>query len=62
MSAFFSTGEQDVVLAGGLITSPLWASWLAQFNLVLTTVTLLLGLILGLTRVWEFFRRHFPRR
>lgn len=62
MSAHFTHGDQDVVIAGGLITSPAWASWLAEFNTVLTTLTLILGLVLGATRLWGFYRKHMSRR
>ncbi len=55
MSTFYPSGNQDVVIAGGLITSPAWASWLSQFNVVLTTITLLLGLALGAIRLWQWY-------
>lgn len=57
MSIPFTPGDQDIVIAGGLITSPAWASWLAQINTVLTTITLVLGLVLGATRLWRSFRK-----
>ena len=28
----FTPGDQDVVIAGGLITSPAWAGWLGELN------------------------------
>ena len=43
MNAIIPPGDQDIIIAGGLITSPAWASWLAQFNTVLTTITLCIG-------------------
>ena len=61
MSALLPSGNQDVFIAGGLITSPAWASWLAQFNTVLTTITLLLGLVLGATRLWQAHRKRSQR-
>jgi hypothetical protein len=45
-------GAGDVTLAGSLISSPIWASWLADFNELLTTMTLVIGVILGLARLW----------
>ncbi len=55
MNNGFTPVEQDIVIAGGLIASPAWAGWLAQFNTVLTTITLLLGLALGAARLWRAF-------
>ncbi|MCF6199376.1 MAG: hypothetical protein L3J67_08270 [Hyphomicrobiaceae bacterium] len=61
MSTILPSANHDAVIAGGLITSPAWASWLAQFNTVLTTVTLLLGLALGTTRLWQAYRERTQR-
>ncbi len=55
MDHYLTPHEQDAVIAGGLVTSPAWASWLADFNVVLTTITLLLGLALGATRLWRAY-------
>ena len=46
----------DGVLATGLVTSPAWASWLGDLNQMLTTATLIVGLALGLGRLWQFLR------
>lgn len=46
----------DISLAGGLATSPAWAPWLDSVNEVLTTGTLLIGLVLGLARLWVAFK------
>ncbi|NJM33980.1 MAG: hypothetical protein HC850_03895 [Rhodomicrobium sp.] len=46
----------DALLAGSLVSSPAWAPWLTDFNQLLTTATLVLGLILGLVRLWNFWR------
>jgi hypothetical protein len=43
----------DTVLTGGLVTSPAWASWLGDFNQLLTTATLVIGLAIGLGRLWQ---------
>ena len=48
----------DAVLAGGLVSAPAWASWLAELNQLLTTATLFIGLVLGLVRLWLFWREH----
>jgi len=61
MSIILPSANQDAVIAGGLITSPAWAGWLAQFNTVLTTITLLLGLALGATRLWQSYRARSLR-
>jgi hypothetical protein len=55
------TGSQnasDALLTGGLVSAPAWASWLAQLNQLLTTTTLAVGLVLGLVRLWLFWREH----
>lgn len=44
----------DTVLTSGLVTSPAWASWLGDVNQLLTTATLVIGLALGLGRLWQF--------
>ena len=48
---------QDFVVAGGLLFSPAWVPWLTSLNHVLTTVTLVVGLVLGLVRLWVLVRR-----
>lgn len=45
---------QDTVLASSLVTAPAWASWLADINQILTTLTLAAGLVLGAARLWFF--------
>ena len=45
-------GAGDATLAGSLISSPLWAPWLADVNAVLSVLTVLVGLILGVYRLW----------
>lgn len=59
MSNDLSPQSQDVLVAGGLITSPAWASWLDNINEVLTTATLLIGLVLGVIRLWLFIERRY---
>ncbi len=60
MKHFFTAQEQDAIIAGGLISSPAWASWLSDVNLVLTTITLVLGAVLGATRLWRAYIRSKP--
>lgn len=60
MSTHITPGDQDAIVAGGLITSPAWAGWLGEFNEVLTTFSLLFGLALGATRLWRTYRKNNP--
>ncbi len=48
---------QDSLLAGSLITAPAWVPLLNTFNEFVTTVTLMIGLVIGLTRLWILIRR-----
>lgn len=50
-----TNGAADVTLAGSLLSSPVWASWLADFNELLTTLTLVIGVILGIARLLVFW-------
>lgn len=56
MNLQLTPGEQDTVIAGGLITSPAWADWLADVNVFLTTASLLVGIGLGAARLWRVWR------
>jgi hypothetical protein len=53
-----ANGVGDVTLAGGLLSSPVWASWLAEFNELLTSVTLIIGILIGVVRLWVAWREH----
>ncbi len=57
-----SQQAQDSVLAGGLISAPAWAPWLAEFNELLTTLSLALGLALAAARLWSFLRKRERER
>ena len=46
----------DVTLAGVLATSPAWAPWLDSINGLLTTATLVIGIVIGLMRLWVYWR------
>jgi hypothetical protein len=48
----------DTFLAGYLVLSPAWASWLVEFNELLTTVSLLTGIGFALVRLWLSLRRR----
>lgn len=47
---------QDSVIASGLITAPAWGAWLGQLNGLLTTISLIIGLLIGLHRLWLICR------
>lgn len=46
----------DSVVIAGTVTSPAWASLLGDVNQVLTTLTLAVGLVLGVIRIVAFLR------
>lgn len=48
---------QDSVIASSLITAPAWGLWLSEVNGLLTTVTLLIGIAIGLHRLWKIVQR-----
>jgi len=52
----------DTVIAGSLVAAPAWGPWLAQVNQLLTTATLVVGLILGCGRLWLFLRDRRERQ
>ena len=51
-----SHGLPDTIIAGSLVAAPAWGPLLAQVNQLLTTATLVVGLILGCGRLWLFLR------
>jgi hypothetical protein len=53
---------QDGILAGGLMTAATWAPWLAEFNEVLTALSLMIGLLLASARLWLLFRENNKKR
>jgi hypothetical protein len=53
-----ATGAGDVTLAGGLLSSPVWASWLAEINEMLTAITLVIGILIGLVRLWVAWKEE----
>jgi hypothetical protein len=46
----------DATLTGALLSSPAWAPALADINLLLTTATLIIGLVLGMLRLLGMYR------
>ena len=48
-----SKNIEDTLLASGLITAPAWGAWLSQLNTILTTVSLAIGVAIGLYRLWR---------
>jgi hypothetical protein len=50
-----SQNLSDAILTGSLVTAPTWAAWLAQINQLLTTLSLVLGLIVGTARLWRWW-------
>jgi hypothetical protein len=54
-----SQGVSDALLAGGLVAAPAWAVPLSELNALLTTVSLLVGLLIGAARLRQLWRgRH----
>jgi hypothetical protein len=51
----------DTVIAGSLVAAPAWGPLLSQVNQLLTTATLIVGLILGCGRLWLFLRDRRKR-
>ena len=52
---------QDSVIASSLIAAPAWGAWLNELNGVLTTLSLLVGLLIGLHRLWVVFSATKPK-
>lgn len=51
-----SQGVSDAILAGGLVTAPAWAGALSDVNALLTMASLLVGLLIGIIRLWRLWR------
>jgi hypothetical protein len=58
-----SQNVSDALLTGSLVAAPAWAGWVDQFNQLLTTLSLIVGLIFGIARLWNWLRgdRDPPR-
>lgn len=44
----------DGAIITAAVTSPGWAAWLGDVNAVLTTLTLIVGLVFGVVRLFAF--------
>ena len=51
-----SQGVSDAILAGGLIAAPAWSVPLSELNILLTTLSLVVGLLIGAIRLWRLWR------
>jgi hypothetical protein len=45
-----------------MITAPAWVPWLENFNQLLTTGTLILGIAFSAARLWAFYAQWRSRR
>ena len=50
------------VIAGGLMAAPAWVPPLSSVNEMLTTLTLVLGVALGVARLWLLVMRRLDKR
>jgi hypothetical protein len=48
-------GVSDAILAGSLVAAPAWSVPLSEVNAVLTTASLLVGLLIGAVRLWQLW-------
>jgi hypothetical protein len=51
-----SHGVSDAILAGSLVAAPAWSVPLSDVNALLTTVSLLIGLLIAAVRLWQLWR------
>ncbi len=51
--------SQDFVVISSLISAPAWVPSLMQINGWLTTISLSVGIILGLLRLHSFFKERY---
>lgn len=49
---------QDSIIASSLISAPAWGAWLNELNGILTTLSLLIGLMIGMHRLWVLVASH----
>jgi hypothetical protein len=52
-----SQGVSDAILAGSLVAAPAWSVPLTEVNAFLTTVSLVVGLLIGAIRLWQLWRQ-----
>lgn len=48
----------DTTVPVVLVTSPVWTGVLENVNVVLTTLTLLIGLVLGVIKVFDYLKER----
>jgi hypothetical protein len=53
-----SKAVTDGVVITGLLTATAWSPWLDDLNKVLTTASLVIGLVLAVVRIAAFLRRR----
>lgn len=53
---------QDGFFAGSLIASPAWVPLLSHLNMLLTTLTLILGIALAAARIWQIVKADRSKR
>jgi hypothetical protein len=53
-----SHGVSDALLAGGLVAAPAWAGALSDVNALLTMASLLVGLLIGVVRLFRLWRER----
>lgn len=47
---------QDSIIASSLISAPAWGAWLSELNGILTTISLLIGLAIGMHRLVQIVK------
>lgn len=53
---------KDYILAGALTSAPIWAPVMNHVNIILTTLTLIIGLIIGGLRLFFLIRDRISLR
>jgi hypothetical protein len=48
---------RDIALSTTLVTSPGWALYIGHINVLLTTATLLVGLVIGVLRIRQMLNQ-----
>ena len=51
--------SQDLVVVSSLISAPAWVPSLSQINGWLTTISLSVGILLGLLRLYSFMKERY---
>ena len=57
-----SQNISDAILSGSLIATPALVGLIDQLNQLLTSLTLIVGLVLGLARLWALWRDRRGRK